>query len=86
LHDAAKADRARPSKESAIPSYAWLVLGVVGVLFYGPLFFFGSLSILRTAIHKIIDLVSAGGWKPAMFVAAILSLVAIIYWVKKNSA
>jgi len=48
-------------------------------------FFFGSLSILRTANRKLVDLFSAGGWKLAVFLGTVFSLVALIYWVRKNS-
>jgi hypothetical protein len=62
------------------------VATVVCVLFYGSLFFFGSLSILRTANRKLVDLFSAGGWKTAIFLGTVFSLVALIHWVRKNSA
>jgi hypothetical protein len=73
-------------KKSGCPLMLGCVATIVFVLFYGSLFFFGSLSILRTANRKLVDLFSAGGWKPAIFLGTVLSLVALIYWVRKNSA
>ncbi len=68
-------------------------LGVLGciatvacIVFYGPLFFFGFSTIFRTANRKLVGLFSAGGWRPAIFLGTVFSLVALIYWVRKNSA
>lgn len=59
---------------------------VACVLFYGSLFLFGSLSLLSAGSRKLVALFSAGGWRPAIFLGAVFSLVALIYWVRKNSA
>src|SRR5579863_1818100 len=60
------------------------VATVVCVLFYGSLFLFGSLSILRAVNRKLVDLFTAGGWKPAIFLGTVFSLVALIYWVRRD--
>jgi hypothetical protein len=83
---AAPAGRVNERKSGCALRILGWVAAAVCVLFFGSLFFFGSLNILRAANRGLVDFFSAGGWKPAIFLGALCSLVALIYWVRKNSA